>query len=95
MELLRDQEVDSLSTLEERIVQAIELVARLRKEKDAALAERDAARAERDAVLREASSGREQTAGLSREIDELREERKQIRGRIERLLDQIGALNNV
>lgn len=95
MDLLHDQEADPLSTLEERINRAIEVVARLRKEKDAMLAERDAARAERDAVLRETTSAREQTENLAREIEGLREERKQIRGRIERLLDQIGSLGAV
>ncbi len=84
MELLEDQ-IDSLGTLEERIRQAIELVTRLRREKDAALAERDAAN-------REAAFAREQAAGLGRELDALRAERSQVRGRIEKLLSQIDAL---
>ena len=63
MELLEDQ-IDSLGTLEERIRQAIDLVTRLRREKDAALSERDAA-------LREAASAREQMASVSQELDSL------------------------
>jgi FtsZ-binding cell division protein ZapB len=84
MELLEDQ-VDSLATLEERIRQAIELVARLRNEREAALAERDAA-------AREAASAREQAASLTREIESLRAERGQVRDRIEKLLGQIDTL---
>jgi FtsZ-binding cell division protein ZapB len=84
MELLEDQ-IDSLATLEERIHQAIELVTRLRREKDAALAARDAA-------AREASSAREQAAGLTRELDNLRAERSEVRSRIEKLLGQIDTL---
>ncbi len=84
MELLEDQ-IDSLGTLEERIHQAIELVTRLRREKDAALAERDAA-------AREAASAREQAVGLAREVDALRAERTQVRSRIEKLLGQIDTL---
>lgn len=84
MELLEDQ-IDSLATLEERIHQAIELVTRLRREKDAALAERDA-------TAREAASAREQATGLARELDSLRAERSQVRNRIEKLLGQIDTL---
>ena len=84
MELLEDQ-IDSLATLEERIRQAIELVTRLRREKDAALAERDAA-------TRDAASAREHASNLAREIDSLRAERGQVRSRIEKLLGQIDTL---
>ncbi len=84
MELLEDQ-VDSLGTLEERIHQAIELVTRLRREKEKAIADRDAA-------LSEAASAREQAAALSRELETLRSERGQVRQRIEKLLSLIDSL---
>ena len=84
MELLEDQ-IDSLGTLEERIHQAIELVNRLRREKDAALSERDAA-------VRETASAREHAAALTHEIDGMRAERSQVRSRIEKLLGQIDTL---
>jgi predicted nucleic acid-binding Zn-ribbon protein len=73
------QEDDSLSSLEERIQRAIQLVARLRQEKEAALAEAAEARAE--------------AQRLSDELRGLQAERKQVRGRIERLLEQIDELN--
>jgi hypothetical protein len=73
------QESDSLSSLEERIQRAIQLVARLRQEKEAALA--DAAEARADAQR------------MADELKSLQTERKQVRGRIERLLEQIDELN--
>jgi uncharacterized coiled-coil DUF342 family protein len=74
-----DQEQDSLSTLEERIQRAVQLVARLRQEKDAAIEE--AAEAKADA------------ARLADEVKALQTERKQVRGRIEKLLGQIDQLS--
>lgn len=85
-ELVRDEEADSLATLEERIRQAIELVSRLRMEKEEALAGKEAA-------LRETAGVREQLAKLSQELEALRAERKQVRTRIEKLLGQIDALS--
>ncbi len=79
------QDSISLDALEERIRQAIELVARLRQEKQAALAERDAA-------LREAAQERQRAEKLAAELESLREERRQVRARIEKLLSQIDAL---
>ena len=73
------QEGDSLSSLEERIQRAIQLVARLRQEKEAALAE--------------AAEARAAAQGMADELKSLQAERKQVRGRIERLLEQIDELN--
>ena len=73
------QESDSLSSLEERIQRAIQLVARLRQEKEAALAEAAEARAD--------------AQRMADELKSLQAERKTVRGRIERLLEQIDELN--
>jgi chromosome segregation ATPase len=73
------QEGDSLSSLEERIQRAIQLVARLRQEKEAAVAEAAEARADAER--------------MANELKSLQTERKQVRGRIERLLEQIDELN--
>jgi FtsZ-binding cell division protein ZapB len=72
------EDVDTLSSLEDRIQQAIDLVSRLRKEKEAALEEAAAAKA---------ANGR-----LSEEVKSLQVERKQVRSRIEKLLGQIDQL---
>jgi FtsZ-binding cell division protein ZapB len=74
-----DQETDSLSSLEDRIQRAVQLVGRLRQEREAAVAE--AAEAKRAAAL------------MAEEVKTLRAERKQVRSRIEKLLGQIDQLS--
>jgi FtsZ-binding cell division protein ZapB len=74
-----EQEIDSLSNLEERIQRAVQLVARLRQEREAAV--QDAAEAKREAAL------------LADEVKTLHAERKQVRSRIEKLLGQIDQLS--
>jgi FtsZ-binding cell division protein ZapB len=74
-----DQENDSLSSLEDRIQRAVQLVGRLRQEREAAVAE--AAEAKRAAAL------------LADEVKTLQAERKQVRSRIEKLLGQIDQLS--
>jgi FtsZ-binding cell division protein ZapB len=70
-----DVEPDSLVRLEERILRTVELVARLRQEKEAA---------EREAV-----EARAQAARAVQELEQVRSERKQVRTRIEKLLGQM------
>jgi len=74
-----EQENDSLSSLEERILRAVQTMAKLRQERDAALDE--AAEAKREVVQ------------LSDEVKNLQAERKQVRSRIEKLLGQIDQLS--
>jgi FtsZ-binding cell division protein ZapB len=74
-----EQETDSLSTLEDRVQRAVQLVARLRQERDAAVDEAEQARAE--------------TGRLAAENQTLQTERKQVRNRIEKLLGQIDQLS--
>lgn len=85
MEPLNEQETDSLAALEERIRKTAELVARLRRERDGALAKMQAAE-------RDADEARTQADGLSQELADLRAERAQVKTRIEKLLGQIDAL---
>jgi len=74
-----DQENDSLSSLEDRIQRAVQLVSVLRQEREAAVQE--AAEAKREAAL------------LADEVKGLQAERKQVRSRIEKLLGQIDQLS--
>ena len=72
-------ETDSLAGLEERIHKAVALIRRLHQEKEAALKE----------LARRAG-----VDSIDDELEALRAERKQVRGRIEKLLghiDQLGA----
>ena len=72
-------ENDSLSSLEDRIQRAVQLVSRLRQEREAAVTE--AAEAKRAAAL------------MADEVKTLQAERKQVRSRIEKLLGQIDQLS--
>jgi FtsZ-binding cell division protein ZapB len=74
------QELDSLTHLEERITRAVDLVSSLRTEKSALESQLASAIAERDASRQE--------------LDDLRSERKQVRTRIEKLLGQMDLLSN-
>jgi predicted nucleic acid-binding Zn-ribbon protein len=74
-----EAESDSLSSLEERIQQAVQVVARLRQEKDAA--------------LEAAAQAKAEVAKLQDEVRHLQSERKQVRTRIEKLLGQIDQLS--
>jgi len=89
----REDAADPLAHLEERIRRAAELVAQLRREKDAAERARQAAVAERDAAVREAGQARAQADQLVRELESLRGERQQVRSRIEKLLGQLDLLS--
>lgn len=77
--------VDDFSSLEERILRAVNLVKRERMAR--AAAEERAAQTE--ARLSEQSSGTEQ---LQKEVASLRAERDHIRQRVEKLLTQLDAL---
>jgi uncharacterized coiled-coil DUF342 family protein len=77
---------DSLASLEDRIQKIVGLVDRLRKERDAALAELNTAR---NATASSVSDSQK----LRHEVEELRAERKQVRARIEKLLDQVESLS--
>ena len=87
-----ESELDSLANLEERIRRAVELVATLKAERDAALsdlAEARVAMAEL-ASLKKAAAEAER---LRAELDGFRVERKQVRVRIEKLLGQMDQLS--
>ena len=71
---------DALSSLEDRIQHAVQLVGRLRQEKEAALSQAAEARAE--------------SARMADELNALQAERKQVRIRIEKLLEQIDQLSS-
>jgi FtsZ-binding cell division protein ZapB len=84
----QEPEVDTLAHLEERIQRAVALVVRLRQEKEAALKEL----AETQAAWEESQTASQK---LSQELEALRAERKQVRGRIEKLLGHIDELGAV
>lgn len=93
MTTAREQEVDSLSDLEDRITRTVELVNTLKQEREELLQRLQGAEAERDQARAEAQSASGRLEELGREIDELRSERKQVRSRIEKLLGQMDLLS--
>jgi len=74
-----ENESDTLSSLEDRIQRAIQLVSQLRREKESA--------------LEEAAESKAEAARLADEVKALQTERKQVRSRIEKLLGQIDQLS--
>ena len=87
-----ESEVDSLANLEERIRRAVELVATLKEERDAALSDLAQARVAMAelAALKKSAADAER---LRQEVDGLKVERKQVRVRIEKLLGQMDQLS--
>jgi len=77
--------LDALASLEERVRRAADLVASLRAERDAALADAEAARKAAIPAIEEARK-------LRAELEGLRSERVQVRKRIEKLLGQMDLL---
>ena len=73
------QELDALAGLEDRVQKAVSLVESLRRE--------------RDTIARELNDSRAEMERLSHEVIALREERSQVRGRIEKLLGHIDQLS--
>jgi FtsZ-binding cell division protein ZapB len=89
----REQEIDALASLEERINRAVEAVNYLRKEKETIAYQLETVMAERDAARKDAALAQAQAQKVAQELEDLRSERKQVRGRIEKLLGQMDLLN--
>ena len=79
------QQGDALGRLEERVQRAAELVSSLRREKEAALADRESA-------VRETAEAKALAAELSRELETLRGQRDEVRARVEKLIGQMDTL---
>jgi len=87
-----ESELDSLANLEERVRRAVELVASLKAERDAALSDLAEAR-KALGELAPAKKAAAEAEQLREEIGGLRAERKQVRVRIEKLLGQMDLLS--
>ena len=88
-------DLQQLDLLEERIQRAVELLAGLRRERDAARAEARELRERCDSLQaeqRKLEQERQGTRGLSEQLDLLKEERQAIRGRVGRLLEMMTEL---
>ena len=83
---VRMEESDSLASLEERIIRAVQLVSQLRQDKEAMQKLLSSA----EGTIADLKT---QNAQLGAEVDALQSERKQVRGRIEKLLGQMDLLS--
>ena len=68
----REQEIDALGSLEERINRAVEAVGYLRKEKDVIAQQLETVMAERDAARKDAALAQAQTQKIAQELEDLR-----------------------
>lgn len=96
-----EEEVVTLDSLEERVLRAVDLVGKLRKERDALARRLEDAAAEKDAAVSaaaeaksEAAQAKSEAVRLQQELDSLRGDRKQVRTRIEKLLGQMELLGD-
>ena len=87
-----ESELDAVANLEERGRRAVELVASLKAERDAALSDLAEAR-KALGELAPAKKAAAEAEQLREEIGGLRAERKQVRVRIEKLLGQMDLLS--
>ena len=88
-------DLQQLDLLEQKIVKATELIRSLRREKDTALAKTrdlEKALAAAQSQIHATEKGREELRDLSEQIDLLREERQEIRGRVNQMLEMMSGL---
>lgn len=88
----RVEDSDALASLEDRVLRAVELVGQLRQQKEAVEKQVEAAVAEKAAALDQVGKLEADNLKLLEELETLRSERKQVRGRIEKLLGQMDLL---
>ncbi len=88
-----------LTTLEERILKAVELVSQLRKDnaalteaRDQALASLAVAEKQIEALRSSSQEAQGESERLTAELETLRGEQKQVRQRVEKLLEMIDSL---
>ena len=86
------EQSDALASLEERILRAVDLVTELRKQKEAAEARLQSVTAEQSSTAKTIEELEMENGILKEELETLREERNQVRGRIEKLLSQMDSL---
>ena len=92
MSSVRDDDADSLSSLEAQILRAVEMVSVLRQENEALARKLQEAEADRSVALQQAAEASARQDRLAQELESLRTERKQVRTRIEKLKDQLELL---
>lgn len=107
MEAVQEEGIDNLASLEERITRAVQVITNLRSEigqlqqrvksgEDALAATRaelQDAQALSAEFQKESGELQQKVSQLTQEVDQMRGERKQVKTRIEKLLDQLDLLS--
>lgn len=92
MNAVREDEADSLASLEQQIIRAVEVVSVLRQEKEALARKLEETEAEKNAALQRATEAGARADRVTQEMEALRAKREQVRTRIEKLKDQLELL---
>jgi len=89
-------DLQQLDLLEQKVIKATDLIRTLRKERDGLVArvrEAETALASAQQGIQEAERGRVALLDATEQLDVLREERQSIRGRVDRMLEIMAALD--
>jgi uncharacterized coiled-coil DUF342 family protein len=90
-------DLQQLDLLEQKIVKATELIRSLRRERDATqtkMRDLEKALAAAQAQNQASEKGKEELKELSEQIDVLHEERQEIRGRVNQMLEMMSGLED-
>lgn len=107
MEAVQEESLDTLANLEERITRAVQVIGALRHENNDSQQRLKAAQDELNSAKSEMEEAQalsaefqkenrlleEKVGQLNRQLEELRGERKQVKSRIEKLLNQLDLLS--
>ncbi len=94
MEFAFEDDSDSLASLEARIMKAVELISSLRSENESLRNQLEAAIDEKDRVSKDTKDASSRADKVMAELESLRNERTQVRARIEKLLGQMDLLGS-
>lgn len=93
MEAVRE-EIDSLSSLEQRIVKAVALVGELREERDLIMKELDATIAAKQSAEATITEREAEIARLQQQLQSMQSEQQQVKSRISKVLEQLDLIGS-
>ena len=94
MEFAFEDDTDSLASLEARILKAVEVITSLREENASLRMQLDSIANEKDRVSKDTKDAALKADKAAAELETLRNERAQVRTRIEKLLGQMDLLSS-
>ena len=94
MEFAFEDDNDSLASLEARILKAVEIISTLREENTSLRKQLQTATEDKDRVSKDTRDASAKAEKVIAELESLRNERAQVRTRIEKLLGQMDLLSS-